>query len=254
MERISLPCELASSDADNILLHEYTENTQDVTDGPASSIPVQGPENLHLPDVEIDSEENPLLGELRVDIPAMSTLEVRQFSLITSVEDTLPKRPPKPRRKDNTENQVICSCTLQSLGRNPKLQKSDTLTRKDSGYNSAGSRDSICIDQEVVLDSEIKNGDEGWEVDLKRLEVFHDEVLGQGEFGIVFKGYYRRKDGNVIDVAVKQLKGTMRIRYFRCDCKFTFIRPTVIVVLLFRFVCVAKHLILPSLSTPRQSD
>ncbi|KAL9955832.1 hypothetical protein ACROYT_G037217 [Oculina patagonica] len=216
VERISLPCELASSNADNIMLQEYTENTQDVTDGPASSIPVQRPENLHLPDVEIDSEENPLLGELRVDIPAMSPLEVRQFSLITSVDDTPPKRPPKPRRKDNTEHQVICSCTLQSLGRNPKLQKSDTLTSKDSGYDSTGSRDSICIDQEVVLDSDMKNDhssqnfleeiDEGWEVDLKRLEIFRDEVLGQGEFGIVFKGCYRRKDGNVIDVAVKQLK------------------------------------------------
>lgn len=248
-----MPCELASSDADNILLQEYTENAHDVTDGPASSIPVQGPENLHLPDVEIASEENPLLGELRVDIPGRQLLQARQFSLITSVEDTPPKRPPKPRRKGNTEHEVICSCTLQSRGRNAKLEKSDTLTSKDSGYDSAGSRDSICIDQEIVLDSEMKEGhssqdfleeiDEGWEVDLKRLEVFRDEVLGQGEFGIVFKGRYRRQDGNAIDVAVKQLKGTMRITHFRYDCKFAFIRPISIIVLLFRFVCVAKHIV-----------
>ena len=45
-----------------------------------------------------------------------------------------------------------------------------------------------------------------YEIDLKRLEV-QDEVLGEGEFGIVYKGRYRGKDAKVIDVAVKQLKG-----------------------------------------------
>ena len=47
---------------------------------------------------------------------------------------------------------------------------------------------------------------EDYEIDLKRLEV-QDEVLGEGEFGIVYKGCYRGKDAIVIDVAVKQLKG-----------------------------------------------
>ena len=34
-----------------------------------------------------------------------------------------------------------------------------------------------------------------------------DEVLGEGEFGIVYKGCYSGKDGNITDVAVKKLKG-----------------------------------------------
>ena len=41
---------------------------------------------------------------------------------------------------------------------------------------------------------------------MENLEVL-DEVLGEGEFGIVYKGRYG-KDGNVTDVAVKKLKGT----------------------------------------------
>ena len=32
-------------------------------------------------------------------------------------------------------------------------------------------------------------------------------MLGEGEFGIVYKGRYHGKDTKVIDVAVKQLKG-----------------------------------------------
>ena len=41
---------------------------------------------------------------------------------------------------------------------------------------------------------------------LENLEVF-DEILGEGEFGIVYKGRYGGKDGNMTDVAVKKLKG-----------------------------------------------
>jgi len=47
---------------------------------------------------------------------------------------------------------------------------------------------------------------EGWEIDLERLEVL-EEVLGEGEFGIVKKGRYRGEDEKIFDVAVKQLKG-----------------------------------------------
>ena len=48
--------------------------------------------------------------------------------------------------------------------------------------------------------------EEDYEIDLKRLEV-RDEVLGEGEFGIVYKGRYYCKDNKAINVAVKQLKG-----------------------------------------------
>ena len=94
---------------------------------------------------------------------------------------------------------------MVSRSRNPKLEKSDTLDSKDSGYDSAESRENICLDQEVVLEI-----NEGWEIDLSRLEV-KNEVLGEGQFGIVYKGQYFRDDGNVIDVAVKRLKGAMCI-------------------------------------------
>ncbi|PFX17472.1 Fibroblast growth factor receptor 1 [Stylophora pistillata] len=40
---------------------------------------------------------------------------------------------------------------------------------------------------------------------IENLEVL-DEILGEGEFGIVYKGRYCGKDGNVTDVAVKKLK------------------------------------------------
>ena len=47
---------------------------------------------------------------------------------------------------------------------------------------------------------------EGWEIDLERLEVL-EELLGEGEFGVVKKGRYRGEDKKIFDVAVKQLKG-----------------------------------------------
>ena len=53
---------------------------------------------------------------------------------------------------------------------------------------------------------EISQETEEGSENLEKLEVF-DEVLGEGEFGIVYKGRYSGKDGNMADVAVKKLKG-----------------------------------------------
>ncbi|XP_066017975.1 fibroblast growth factor receptor 4-like isoform X2 [Pocillopora verrucosa] len=47
--------------------------------------------------------------------------------------------------------------------------------------------------------------EEECEKDLDDLEVL-EEVLGEGEYGIVYKGRCGRKNGNVIDVAIKKLK------------------------------------------------
>ena len=60
---------------------------------------------------------------------------------------------------------------------------------------------------------EISKGTEEESENLENLEVF-DEILGEGEFGIVYKGRYGGKDGNMTDVAVKKLKG----RYTKSKC------------------------------------
>lgn len=206
MERISLPCELTSSEANNTPLRGDIRNMFDTTEGPAESpIPFQESEKIQLPDVEIHSEGHPLLGELTVEIPARKSPKARQFCPIAGLGDTPPKRPPKLRRKESTEHKVRCWYAMESRSRDPKLKKSDTLNSKDSGYDSTESRENIYLDQEIALEN---NG--GWEIDLNRLEV-KTEVLGEGQFGIVYKGRYCRDDGNVIDVAVKQLKGAIYI-------------------------------------------
>ena len=193
-----MPCELTSSEVNNTPLREDTGNTFDPVEGPAESPkPFQEYEKIQLPGIEIYSEEHPLLGQLSFQIPARTFPQARQLCPIAGLGDTPPKRPPKPRRKESTEHKVLCSCVMESRSREPKLEKSDTLNSKDSGYDSSESRENICLDQEI---------NECWEIDLSRLEV-KSEVLGEGHFGIVHKGQYRRDDGSVVDVAVKQLKG-----------------------------------------------
>jgi len=76
----------------------------------------------------------------------------------------------------------------------PRPPKPTKKTKQGTKYNERSSSNS----QEIGED---------YEIDLKRLEV-RDEVLGEGEFGIVYKGRYHCKDTKVIDVAVKQLKDT----------------------------------------------
>lgn len=199
MERISLSCEITSSEANNTPSREDTENMFDTAEGPADSPkPFQKSQKIQLPGVEIHSEEQLLLGELTVEIPSRQFQQARQFCSIAGLGDTPPLRPQTPRRKESTKQKVLCSGAVESRSRYPKLEKSDTRNSNDSGYDSSESRENIRIDQKIA--------NEGWEINLNRLEV-KDEVLGEGQFGIVYKGQYCREDGKVIDVAVKQLKG-----------------------------------------------
>jgi len=71
--------------------------------------------------------------------------------------------------------------------RSPKETKAGTKYNEDSFINS----------QEI---------EEDYEIDLKRLEV-REELLGEGEFGIVYKGRYHCENDKAVYVAVKQLKG-----------------------------------------------
>lgn len=82
----------------------------------------------------------------------------------------------------------LCMTMAENLG-----TTQDNVTSKDSGYNSAESRESI---PEMPLEN--KNT---WQIELDELKIL-DKVLGKGEFGIVKKGLYRGKE-----VAVKQSKG-----------------------------------------------
>ena len=89
--------------------------------------------------------------------------------------------------------------------------------RLESGEGIAGG-DIFTPDKHQGVDEqrdcgEISKGTEEESENLENLEVF-DEILGEGEFGIVYKGRYGGKDGNMTDVAVKKLKG----RYTKSKC------------------------------------
>ena len=119
-----------------------------------------------------------------------------------------PGRYPNPRKKtkENTGG-----------GQTPNLEKSEaSIHRKDGDCDNhslvpskppnpkkQGNANTEHNDMCCIKLPEIEEDDE---IHLKRLEI-HDKVLGEGEYGIVYKGSYRRNDEKVIDVAVKQLKG-----------------------------------------------
>ena len=72
----------------------------------------------------------------------------------------------------------------------------------------------VVIMSSLGVDSCVDEQGDGREISRETVEGFDnmenevlDEVLGEAEFGIVYKGRYG-KDGNVTDVAVKKLKGT----------------------------------------------
>lgn len=48
-----------------------------------------------------------------------------------------------------------------------------------------------------------------WEIPRERLQIT-EKKLGGGEFGVVKKGFYLRKDGKELPVAVKMLKGLIQ--------------------------------------------
>ena len=67
----------------------------------------------------------------------------------THNNDLPPERPPKPRKKENTEQQVDCSGMQQSKRQTPRI---DELQSKDTAYHSAEGNASIFIDSDTVLD------------------------------------------------------------------------------------------------------
>ena len=72
------------------------------------------------------------------------------------------------------------------------------ISYQDSGMDS--DKDSDEIQTSLLTEIEESEKDQG------TLEVL-DEVLGEGEYGIVYKGRYGGRNGSITDVAVKKLKG-----------------------------------------------
>ena len=64
--------------------------------------------------------------------------------------------------------------------------------------------DRLVVDNETYLkEMEI---DRNWQIPREKLQIT-GEKLGRGEFGIVYKGLYLRRDGSRLPVAVKTLRG-----------------------------------------------
>ncbi|XP_066024224.1 fibroblast growth factor receptor 4-like [Pocillopora verrucosa] len=74
----------------------------------------------------------------------------------------------------------------------------NVIPHQDSGMDSYKRGDQMLTSLNTALEEECAK-------DVDDLEVL-EEVLGEGEYGIVYKGRCGRKNGNVIDVAVKKLK------------------------------------------------
>lgn len=75
----------------------------------------------------------------------------------------------------------------------------NVIPHQDSGMDSYKRGDQMLTSLNTALEEECAK-------DVDDLEVL-EEVLGEGEYGIVYKGRCGRKNGNVIDVAIKKLKG-----------------------------------------------
>lgn len=62
-------------------------------------------------------------------------------------------------------------------------------------------------DHEVVdTGTYLKETDRNWQIPREKLEIT-GEQLGRGEFSIVYKGFYLKRDNRKLPVAVKTLRG-----------------------------------------------
>lgn len=171
-------------------LQEESETTNNSKHIETSLVPDIEPETLP-PSTSVNPVGYSLLTEKWVENPNKKCFHGTKWSSERNDSDNFrPERPPKPAKKDSTEKQMNCLCMTmaENLG-----TTQGNVTSKDSGYNSAESRESI---PEMPLEN--KNT---WQIELDELKIL-DKVLGKGEFGIVKKGLYRGKE-----VAVKQSKG-----------------------------------------------
>ena len=94
----------------------------------------------------------------------------------------------------------------------PGFVKDKVNELRDCGLGSSGRTNSSRPEKQdaTILNDEIyinkMERDRNWEISRERLQI-SDVKLGRGEFGVVNKGTYLRKDGNKLAVAVKTVKG-----------------------------------------------
>ena len=151
-------------------------STSNVLEG--QDIPLDTEKSTGLIAVLHATENQPILG-------SMSETEAETRPLLNALRvDVSPGEPKKVR-----EFLPIPDFGAAHL----RPSKPTKETKYSSKYNDSFSINS----QEIKKD---------FEIDLKRLKI-QNKVLGEGEFGIVYKGRYHCEDKKVIDVAVKLLKG-----------------------------------------------
>jgi hypothetical protein len=95
----------------------------------------------------------------------------------------------------------------QWLKRQIMLVGSGRLSRDASGFQEPSQSiedDHEVVDNETYLkEMEI---DSNWQIPREKLEITRDK-LGRGEFGVLYKGFYLRRGGSKMPVAVKCLRG-----------------------------------------------
>ena len=159
---------------------------------------VPSPETKTL---KIDEEEL-LLCTLQADIEDRESPKGSELFSIKDVEGKRLRRCQIMQRNDPAEHMFdTCRSFPSAKYGGDTAGDNGVMADQDLAPHCDGQRDCREISQEI---------EEDCQNDLQSLEVL-DEVLGEGEYGIVYRGRYGRKDGNITDVAVKKLKGTQQL-------------------------------------------
>lgn len=108
-----------------------------------------------------------------------------------------------------TDENPLLDITRDTLAHD--LVDTQTATSGCQEPNQSNEPDNEVVDNEKYLEEmEI---DRNWQIPREKLEIL-EEKLGTGEFGVVCKGFYLRRDGRKLPVAIKTLKGLCSIFWY----------------------------------------
>ena len=117
---------------------------------------------------------------------------------------------------------IFISQEAQGTDENPLLDITrDTLAHlvdaqtaasgcQDPSQSNEPSNEVFDSDEKFLEEMEI---DRNWQIPREKLEIL-EEKLGTGEFGVVCKGFYLRRDGSKMPVAIKTLRGLCSIFWY----------------------------------------